>query len=213
MPVKAKRLSKDAFHAAFGTEGTVRSEAEKYIAQAKAEAENLREIVAAEENRLGARLQTISDAELKQFIDVEAIERSAEAFAAILTEAARIRTDFEALEPWLSGLVETALRKIIGTFDDADLVSRIVREGMAEMDPRDTITIRVHPGSLPATTEAMARFTDRFAAVGDVGADAGLAPGQIFLEGRGGFVDVSIETQLSALISGLQAEVSGDRDA
>ncbi len=39
MPVKTERLPNDVFQAAFGTENTVRREAEKYIAQAKADKE------------------------------------------------------------------------------------------------------------------------------------------------------------------------------
>lgn len=204
LSVKAKRMPRQYFGAVFDAEGSIVSKATELISEAKGQAERLRLLISNEDTRLNKKIQTMSDEQLRKFIDVKMVEQSAEAMVDVMQTASQIKRKFEDLEPWLISFVDTAVRKIIGSFEADDLVSRLVREGMAEMDTRHTIFLRVHPEIYDDAVKAMETYPEHFNGIRKVTSDSGLRADQLFLEGSGGLVDVSLKTQLSVLLHELK---------
>ena len=204
LSVKARRMPRRDFEAVFDAESSIVSKAAELISEAKRQAERLRSLIAEEEMRSNKRIQTMSDEQLKTFIDVKMIEQSAEAVVDVMQTAFHIRKKFEALEPWLISVVDTVIHKIIGSIETGDVVSRLVREGMAEMDPRHTIFLRVHPDIYVDAVKSMETYPDRFKGIGKVASDSNLHADQLILEGSGGLIDVSLKTQLSVLLNELK---------
>lgn len=155
-----------------------------------------------------AAFETRGRDELKRVIEAEALTKTADGFLRVAREADRIRDEFEALTPWLLDLVERSVRRIIGELDDRDLAARVVAEAVSELDEQTALAIRVRAADREALRDAMVQHPDRFVGVDRIRTDNTLKKGVVVIEGRGGLIDVSIESQLAALTDHLRRELT-----
>jgi flagellar biosynthesis/type III secretory pathway protein FliH len=204
--LRATYMPAAEFEAVFGEENSVQSEARRLIDEAQKVAADLCRAVEREHAAIDQRLSEISKSELEAFLDKERIAYEAEAFAALLDASAQVKRGFDALQPWLSKLVETAVTRIIGSFDDDELIARLVAEGIREIDPGQHVALRVAPDCLGRVTAAKQALPQRFAAVASITADPALGPGEMLLDSAGGFVEITLRAQIDAVMSCVTAK-------
>ncbi|MCB0877534.1 MAG: hypothetical protein KDC46_00935 [Thermoleophilia bacterium] len=110
----------------------------------------------------------------------------------------------------LADLALQIARKVIGAHLDADptLVSRIVQQSIAELEPSTSLEVRVNPGDLRAVEESR-RELERLVQGGgrvEIVADDRVDVGGVLLVSPVGEVDARIETKLSVLETAFKAQ-------
>lgn len=124
------------------------------------------------------------------------------ASAALMAETlAEARSYLRGAEERLVGIVTEAVRRILGEFDDTELVARMVGRLVREAEGEGKIRLRVSPRQFEAVRER-ARQLQSASAGGEsieVIADADVDDGGCRMETELGFVSTSIEEQLEAL--------------
>lgn len=106
----------------------------------------------------------------------------------------------EGIEDTLVGVVNMAVRKIIGEIDDDERIVRIVRTALNTVRGQQKVTVRVCPADEEAVSQALAAMTagSSETAFLTVVADARMEKNACLLESELGVVDASLETQLKA---------------
>ena len=124
-----------------------------------------------------------------------------EASLLLLRTREEVDRHLASLEPQLARLAFDIVRRVLGEFDDAELVSRAARTALTEFREAKAVTIRVHPSAAQHLQNAL---FDIF--VGDdagpaitIEADARLETRSCILSTDVAVVDASIETQLAAI--------------
>ncbi|MEM6339681.1 MAG: hypothetical protein AAF729_00920 [Pseudomonadota bacterium] len=181
----------------------IRAEAAADIAQQKAE-------LAEKEADLQARIANAEATAYQQALDHETIAAKAKESVAVLDEAARLRAASNDLAPWLTDLVDTALRKMIGQIHEADLLAALVKEAIAERAQKEELNLRIAVADHDRLKAIVLENEDRFTAISAIVPDASLPADTLYLEGKGGFVSIGIEAQLTALRDHLYAVVAGE---
>jgi type III secretion protein L len=123
-------------------------------------------------------------------------------------QGAALVSDLEARIP---EIVMSALRQILGTFDDTEVVIRTLRQALRMFRHQTDLTIRVPPDRFE---EVRARIQELRADSGtgayvEVVADRHLAAGGCVLESELGSVDAGIEAQLAVLERAMRRELAG----
>jgi flagellar biosynthesis/type III secretory pathway protein FliH len=198
-PVSAKRMPRMDFDRATECVASAEREAARIIADARAVAEGMGHRARDRAAALDQRALALDDAAFRQSLDHENATRRAAAMADVLDEAARMRAAFADATPWLTDLVQTCLRKIIGTMDKAEVIAAVVGEAVGEMNARHALVMRVAPADVADMQGIIAGHPQRFVAISAVVPDAALTTGTILLEGQGGFVAIGIAAQLAVL--------------
>ncbi|HAS51189.1 MAG TPA: HrpE/YscL family type III secretion apparatus protein [Gammaproteobacteria bacterium] len=116
---------------------------------------------------------------------------------------------FAQVEEKVAALVMTALRKVLGEFDDVDLTLRVVRNALQVVRSQPHVTIRVTPAQEPALRQRLNELLAGYNSVGmvEIVGDPRLGPGGCILETEIGVVDASIDVQLQALERALKARI------
>ncbi|MAM59300.1 MAG: HrpE/YscL family type III secretion apparatus protein [Salinicola sp.] len=145
----------------------------------------------------------------------EAGRRAGETQAARLLATTRDDVDryLARLEPALAELALDLVRRLLGEFDEAELVARCVRQALREWRQAHRIRIRVAP-SLEAPVAAL--LSEEPPATGDyeVEADAQLGPGQCLLVSPVAVMDIGVDSQLDVLRQALlDAPADGQESA
>ncbi|ALM53822.1 type III secretion system stator protein SctL [Halomonas huangheensis] len=114
------------------------------------------------------------------------------------------------MEPSMAELCLKMVRRILGQFDDTELIVRCVRQALIEYRHDMTVTVRVAPERVP-DVEARLRVADP---VPDhptyrIEGDAQLGSGQCLLVSPVAVVDVGLEAQLQALREALIPPAGG----
>ncbi|UYG04685.1 type III secretion system stator protein SctL [Halomonas sp. LR3S48] len=128
--------------------------------------------------------------------------REGEARAAeLLTQATqRVESYLAGLDQALAELSLGMVRRILGEFDDAELVSRCARQALRELRHDMRVSVRVAPERVAAVEALLAQGPS--IAEGPayrVEGDAQLGPGQCLLVSPVAIVDVGLDAQLTAL--------------
>jgi len=207
---KLTTLSARDFTTLVQENGSLEKEAKRLIDQAKELAVSLKKEVAYETQLLETQTKSLAGQELQRYIDTTTLERSVETFVAMGRQLEKVHSDFASMQPWLVQLVETALFKIVGSLDEKKVIALAVKEAMRELDPKDTIQMRVNPCDRNAMDQVMARYPSCFVGMGSLLTDPNIAPDRIVLENCAGFLDVSLATQISALSNYLLEELAKD---
>ena len=128
--------------------------------------------------------------------------------AELTTQAARVVSEFEAQLP---ETVISAVRQILGTFDDTDLVLMVVRQALHMFHNQTELTLRVPPDRLEDIRARVAELYVGGGSLAHVGvvADRRLTGGACVLESELGSVDASIEAQLAVLERAMRKELAG----
>jgi type III secretion protein L len=117
---------------------------------------------------------------------------------------------FAQVEKQVSGVVMSAVRKILGDMDDEEVVVRAVRKALDVVRDQQEITLRVSPEQvegIKAKIGDIVRGTDGTGYL-NVVADPHFLPGACRLETELGVVDVSLDLQLAALEKALASRLS-----
>ena len=116
-------------------------------------------------------------------------------------------------EQRLADIVTEAVRRIIGEFDDGELVLGMVRQLVRDAQSEATIRLHVSPRHFPLVRDAARELQTEFDAVEmiDVAADPQVADDGCRMETPLGFVNASIAEQLEALRAALSPDVA-ERD-
>lgn len=206
---RMERLSPQDFEALKKRSDTALSQADRVLQDAKAEAERIIDEARTASAAQHKKLTELSKAELRQFIDEDAIRRHAQSFVALLTEINRIKRNYASLTPWLIDLVETAVHKILGEIDVAEQTARIVGQAASELSMSHELTLRIAPEDHDKVMEARKRYPSLMGAISEVISDAGVPPEQMTLQCQAGEVTTSVTAHISAIL-GLLASRLGD---
>lgn len=141
-------------------------------------------------------------------------DHAEQVIAATETEAAAIRMSktleaggqlterFNALTPWIGGLVFDTAAQIIGTFAPDELMRRLLDRALSAAGQHWKQRLRCHPASAQefhALIQSDRAGENRFRAVIAVTEDANLAPGECVLEHEGGLIEFGLQAQIDAL--------------
>ena len=140
----------------------------------------------------------------------EAGRRDGEARAAelLVTTQRDVKRYLDGLGPELAELALTLVRRILGEFDDVELITRCVRHALSEWRHEHRIHIRVAPTLALQVTESLAASPPG-ATDYQVEADAQLTPTQCLLVSPIAVMDIGMESQLEALRCALQDDREG----
>lgn len=116
---------------------------------------------------------------------------------------------FAQVEAKVAALVMTALRKVLGEFDDVELTLRVVRNALQVVRSQPHVTIRVTPAQEAALRQRLNELLAGYNSVGmvEIIGDPRLSSGGCILETEIGVVDASIDVQLQALERALKARI------
>ncbi len=129
-----------------------------------------------------------------------------EASALVLQTAAKVDQYLASVEPELGQLAFDIVRKVLGVFDDAELVARSARNALAEFRQLKAVTLRIHPS---AETYLRVALADLLAGADDapmitLEADPRLDTRSCVLATESAVVEASIETQLEAIAEAMK---------
>lgn len=117
---------------------------------------------------------------------------------------------FAQVEGKVAQLVMTALRKLIGEFDDAELALRMVHHALQIVSNQAQVTIRIHPSQEQVLRKRLGELLAGYTGIGkvEISADPRLALNGCILETEMGVVDASLEVQLQALEQALTNRIA-----
>ncbi len=104
-------------------------------------------------------------------------------------------------EETICNLVINAVRRVIGEFDNRDLVVRIVRHALAMVRSQKRVVVKVAPQEREVVQKRIEDIMTQFPGIEfiEVTSDPRLPAGSCILESEMGIVDASIEVQLQAI--------------
>lgn len=181
--------------------------ADDYVAAVTAE--TMLEDARAKASAILAEAEQAYEARKEEGFAAGQAEASAEAAAQVLSIIGGSVDYLARAEQDVARTVMVCLRKILGDFDDVELVERITREAIERARGETRITLRVRPEietEIRQRAASLARAADL--SFMEVVGDASLAEGGCRLESEAGVIDCGIDTQLAAIERVFQDRVS-----
>ncbi|MEE9339450.1 MAG: HrpE/YscL family type III secretion apparatus protein [Methylococcaceae bacterium] len=127
------------------------------------------------------------------------IEEGRAEFAANILEATKQANNYiRRKESQIVDVVVTAVRSILGEFEDAELTLRIVKKAINELQGQQQITIRVVPDQTEIIEHALQEITHSSLLI-KVVSDIEIQSGQCILESDLGLIECSIDDQVDAI--------------
>ena len=178
-------------------EEEARQEARAILAQAREEAGNILK-----------QANTNAD-EMTEAIRQEEHGRAASKAAVDIAGAlSRLQGELDKVDEHILGLVRGALTKIMGEMDDADLIEKLVREGIRDLKDQYGLKLLVHSSQYNPAELAVSRFHSFIGhekgPIQRVEVDSKLRPGDCHIVSSGGLLDISVESQIDKLLDGLR---------
>ena len=169
-------------------------------------------LAAAKNDAAALRRQSAEIFEAERQRGIEAGRREgAAAKAQLLAEAtARIDRAFAAAEPAIVATVLATVEKLLGSFDQQELLVRLARHAMSQLRDAKHLILRVAASEASAMAQRLAVELGSGAALVEIVGDPILAPQEAVLESEFGFVALGVEAQLAALRRGLGANKAGE---
>jgi type III secretion protein L len=164
-----------------------------FLQQAKAEAEAIRASAAAEvsEAREAGRLEGRAAGE-------------AEAAALLVRTHADVDRYLGSIEPQLAVLAMEIVQRVLGQFDEADLVANAAYQALEKLREESAIVINVAPDMVQDVQQRLPAFGPMATSV-RVAEDRHLSGRQCILTTPSTSIDVSIDTQLDAIRASMGA--------
>jgi type III secretion protein L len=176
-------------------------------AQAWIDGDTYREVAKRDAEALLAEARAVFEAERQRGI-AAGLREGAEAKAALLAEAtARIDRELAAAEPHFAAAVIATVERVLGSFDQQELLVRAAQHALTEMREARHLILRVAAEEAASVERRLAEALGPGNTLVEVQGDPLLAPGDAVLESELGFVSVGIEAQLAALRRGLGGAV------
>ncbi|WP_299507312.1 hypothetical protein [uncultured Roseobacter sp.] len=195
----ATLVTPDEFEHAINCVTRAEAVAARIVEDASAALDTRETDLAARITEFERRFCEAEETEFRAAIDREKIAARAAEAVELLGYAAYFQGEVEAIKPWLVDLVETCLHKVIGQLDPAEVLAATVAEAVAELKAKNMLSLRVAAADHIAVADLVAAHPSHFAAVEEVVPDAELLAGTVYLEGKGGFVDIGIGAQINAI--------------
>jgi type III secretion protein L len=127
------------------------------------------------------------------------IEEGRTEFVAKILEATKQANNYiRRKESQIVDVVVTAVKSILGEFEDAELTLRIVKKAINELQGQQQITIRVVPDQTKIIEHALQEITNSSLLI-KVVADIEIQSGQCILESDLGLIECSIDDQIDAI--------------
>ncbi|MEM9852814.1 MAG: hypothetical protein AAF841_00030 [Pseudomonadota bacterium] len=181
-----------------------KSEAERITEAAQAEAARIVADAQARADELDAEMRRIADQELGRFVETHAIDEAARAVQQVLETSSAMKSDFDALGPWFSDFVETALERITGELPKRKLWAGIIREGLKDSRERWSLTLRCHPKLVDLMNEVLEEDDKLAEAIVAVEGDRDLPREACYLVSKKGVLDISVKTQVKTLVRAIE---------
>ena len=120
---------------------------------------------------------------------------------------------FAQVEQRVADVVMTAVRKILGEFDDQELTLRVVHNALSVVRTQHQVTLRVNPSQEENIRQRVSEILQGYRSVGylEVLPDHRLQAGGCILETEVGVVDASVDVQMQALENALQARFKAQK--
>lgn len=132
----------------------------------------------------------------------EGMEAGNQKISEIMIEAAaRSVENFEEFENDIIEIVSDALKKILGEFDNRDLISRVVKNALSTVRNQKKVTVIVNPSDADTIRDKLKELLALYPAIAtiDVLTDPRVHIGGCKIETEIGVVDASLEIQLEAI--------------
>lgn len=132
----------------------------------------------------------------------EGMEAGNQRISEVMIEAAaRSVQNFEEFEDDIIEIISDALKKILGEFDDRDLISRVVKNALSTVRNQKKVTVIVNPSDADTVREKIKEFLALYPGITtiDVLTDVRVSSGGCKIETEIGVVDASLEIQLEAI--------------
>lgn len=119
----------------------------------------------------------------------------------MIESAARSVENFEEFENDVIEVVGDALKKILGEFDDRELISRVVKNALATVRNQKKVTVIVNPADAETVRDQVKELLAFYPTMNtiDVLADVRVKAGGCKIETEIGVVDASLAIQLEAI--------------
>lgn len=155
--------------------------------------------------RIVAEAQDAYEAERQRGYVDGLMEGKMEAAEQMMETVAKTVNYFETVEHRIADVVQSALRKILGSFDERDLVVRMVRGTLAVARNQRQVTLRVAPHLVETVRDRVDEIMADYPVIQfiDVAPDPRAKDGGCILESEIGVVDASLEVQLKAIKNAL----------
>lgn len=121
--------------------------------------------------------------------------------------AARTVEYFSGIEKKVTDIVMTSVRRVLGEFDDVDLVVKAVKNVLHAVGGEKQLTLRVAGTHADAVKARVSEILSAYPAIAfiEVAGDNRLSATDCILESELGVVEASVEVQLQSLQNALQA--------
>jgi type III secretion protein L len=120
-----------------------------------------------------------------------------EAAKLVVETAAKVERYLATLDQQVAALAMDVVRRVLGQFDQADLVARAAAHALADFRHEKALKITVHPSAYQQVSEVITRV-DRQLTI-QVDSDPSAAPDRCLIASEFAVVDASIDTQLAMI--------------
>ena len=192
-----------------------RAEAKTVADQAQANIEDRIKKADREAVRRRSLMQSAAKLEITKEMDDTRRKATAIAVHEVLESAAKVHRKFDALTPWIEDLVETSLRRIIGTIPEPTLLKSIVTQAISQNRSELKYILRAGTEAYEPAQNIVSDLenTEFGGLILDVEIARDLDPEAIILTSSDGALDISLETQVTAVRNELEAVLRQANDA
>lgn len=152
----------------------------------------------------------IFEAERQRGIEAGRREGAAAKTALVADATARLDRALAAAEPAITETVLVVVEKLLGSFDQQELLARLAKHAVTQLRDAKHLILRVAASEAAVMTQRLAAELGQCAALVEIVGDPILAPHEAVLESELGFVALGVEAQLAALRRGLGAHKPGE---
>lgn len=199
-----RRIPAFEFQEALENKMKTQSQAKQIIQMARQQAQSIlkdAEVAAATQHR---ELESLTNKELRSFIDEDRLKRHAKTFVKALSEISTIRKSHAEMTPWLIDLVYVSLRRIIGEIEAKEVTARMVRQGIRELHESQNVKLWVHPDTFDAASVAKESHPEMMASITNISTDTQLPPGTLKLTCDIGSVSLSVDARLQRILEAIE---------
>ena len=192
-----------------------RAEAKTVVDQAQASIDDRIKKADREAVRRRSLMQSAAKLEITKEMDETRRKATAIAVHEVLESAAKVHRKFDALTPWIEDLVETCLRRIIGTIPEPTVLQSIVTQAISQNRSELKYILRAGAEVYEPARKMVSDLegTEFGGLILDVEIDRDLDPAAIILTSSDGALDISLETQMTAVRKELEAVLGQANDA
>ncbi len=165
------------------------------------EANGIIERAREEANRIIEEAKQVYEAEKERGYQDGIIAGKMEISEQMISTVSKTVNYFASIEEKVAGTVITALKKILGTFDENELVLKVVRNALSVVQNQQQVTLRVSEEQVEMVKTRINEILSEFPRISfiEVVPDSRLKSGDAILESDIGVVDARVDVQIDAI--------------